>query len=198
MSARTQSILAGLAAVAALVSYLAVQHPPSDAPGGHYDERGHWVVPISPDLEKRLHRPEVPRHPRETAILEEVDRRLLAVPTQGRAELLGSVAAGSRHVWTTFWVEAEVKNGGFDQYFANGNEVFARRAIEGFRALGGEKYAVLVEKAIAIHESPSASDKGRDLRYDPVDEAFFKLDDELPVASLRAKYIDAHPEEFPK
>jgi len=198
VSARTQSILAGLAAVAALVSYLAVHRPPSDAPGGHYDERGHWVVPIPPKLQKRLEsRTAAPGHPRESAILDRVEKKIRGLlPDQVREALL-SFPPGSRYVWATFWVEAEVENGGFDQYFANGHGVAARIAAEGFRALGVEKYAVLVEKAIVIHESgPGAAVPNP--RYEEIDDAFYDLEDLQPLPTLRAKYIDAHPEEFPE
>lgn len=190
MSARTIAICGGLAVIAAVVSNALVHDRPSEAPGGHYDERGHWVVPLTPDLQKQLGRLPPPRHPRESAIIDRVQKRIREGKPEQLGEALLSFPAGSRYVWATFWVEAEVDNGGFDQYFANGHGPAARTAIEGFRAFGAEPYAVLVEKAIAVHESG-----GKD---EAIDDAFFALEEREPPATLRAKYIDAHPEEFPQ
>jgi hypothetical protein len=136
------------------------------------------------------------RHPREHGIIDRVQKTLGALPEEQRPAALRSMPKGPRFIWTTFWVEAEVKNGGFDQYFLNGWGPFAADAAEGFRAMGVEAYARLVERAVELHRKESKDRSERNPAYDPLDHAVYKLDDDNPVEKLRAQYIDAHPAEF--
>ena len=186
MKIRTQAAIGG-AAIAAALTFIAIRNGGSSSGGGYYDERGHYVVPIDPELGKALTRPSR-AHPREDAILDFVEKKRTSLST---------LSPGCRAVWTTFWVEAEVNNGGFDQYFLNTDGAYAKDALEGFRALGNSSYVSLMEQAIAIHQAQKKRD-GRNPRYDPLDDLFYKLDEKEPLDALRARYIDAHPDEFPK
>lgn len=53
-------------------------------------------------------------------------------------------------LFPTQWLCAEVYNGGFRQYFSNSTGLHAPEAIQGFRRLGLEDIAILVETAVAI------------------------------------------------
>lgn len=54
-----------------------------------------------------------------------------------------------RHLLAAHWCQSEVCNGGFDQFFLNSTGVLAPEAAEGFRAMGLERAAVLLERAMA-------------------------------------------------
>ncbi|HYX71872.1 MAG TPA: DUF4375 domain-containing protein [Nitrososphaera sp.] len=70
-----------------------------------------------------------------------------------------------RHLFAAHWLYAEVCNGGFDQFFANSTGVLAPEAAEGFRAIGLDDYAAVIEEAIQLFGSsyPREQDKRNDL-----------------------------------
>ncbi len=98
-------------------------------------------------------------------------------------------------------MEAEVNNGGFNQYFWNPSGEFALEAVEGLNAIDAKKSADLLKNAIniAIKEFPemkkfrkkgtleafSESYKQTDLNV--LDNVFFKYEENL--SKLRIKYI---------
>jgi hypothetical protein len=67
-------------------------------------------------------------------------------------------------LFPTQWLCNEVYNGGFRQYFSNSTGVHAPEAIQGFRRLGLEDIATLVENAVSVfgNEFP----RQRDVRED--------------------------------
>ena len=88
-------------------------------------------------------------------------------------------------LFPTHWLCAEVYNGGFHQYFSNSAGLHAPEAVRGFRELGLNDIADIVEHALSVfgaefprrRESREAflnSIEGADrTEWDP----FFKLDD---------------------
>ena len=54
MSPRKQLLIGGLALLAAGVYCVYVSHPSGGGHGGYYDSRGHWIVPVPPDLQREL------------------------------------------------------------------------------------------------------------------------------------------------
>lgn len=53
------------------------------------------------------------------------------------------------HLFATHWVQSEVRNGGFDQFFSNATGVLAPEAERGFRAIGMPKAADVIAAQIA-------------------------------------------------
>jgi hypothetical protein len=190
---KTQAAVGGAAILIALVYLLQSQRPdPPSGSGG-----GPLVVTLTSEMQKRLASAgRDSRHPRERGIIDRVQKTLGALPEEQRPAALRAMRPGPRYLWSTMWVEAEVKNGGFDQYFLNGWGPYAADAAEGFRAMGVEAYARLVERAIEIHRRESRGRTERNPAFDPLDHEFYNLDDDNPVEKLRAQYIDAHPAEF--
>jgi len=147
---------------------------------------------------------------------EEVDRRIL----DALRERLGWVGAtheydsvrrlspGLTMLWSTDVVDGEIRNGGFNQLFWNRYDLYAADAIEGFRLIGAEEHARLVEDALKLFEaerprlepfyaegtleafSQSCEQTGLD-RLD--DQWLFQALDFRPK---RLSYIRAHPDEF--
>jgi hypothetical protein len=86
------------------------------------------------------------------AILQHVEWRVKAHDgdTMTAVEAL---PAGTRAIYTTFLVDAEVNNGGFNQFFYNPSGEFAGHALAGYELLGAEEYAAIMRAAIATRES---------------------------------------------
>ena len=60
-----------------------------------------------------------------------------------------AMPTASKHLFATHWLQSEVHNGGFSQFFSNSTGVLAPEAVTGFRAIGMPKAAALVEEAMA-------------------------------------------------
>ena len=86
------------------------------------------------------------------AILHHVEWRVLAQKGD-RTKAIAALPAGTRAIYTTFLVDAEVNNGGFNQFFYNRSGALAGHALAGYELLGAEDYARIMRAAIAIRES---------------------------------------------
>jgi hypothetical protein len=64
----------------------------------------------------------------------------------------------ARHLFAIWWCDAEVCNGGFDQFFSNSTGVLAPEAAEGFRAVGLLECADVVKAAIERFAEPYPRD----------------------------------------
>jgi hypothetical protein len=51
-------------------------------------------------------------------------------------------------LWAAWWLEGEVNNGGFDQFFLNKGPHVAARALQFFKAFGPKDVASMLERAI--------------------------------------------------
>jgi len=68
-------------------------------------------------------------------------------------EVVRGLPPGVRAVYTTWLVDAEVNNGGFNQFFFNPSGQYAGDALAGFELLGAEDYAAVMRAAIATYET---------------------------------------------
>ena len=69
------------------------------------------------------------------------------------AKIVRLLPPGARAVFTTWLVDAEVNNGGFNQFFYNPSGQYAGDALAGYELLGAEEYAAVMRAAIATHEA---------------------------------------------
>lgn len=69
-----------------------------------------------------------------------------------KAEAQGerSLTDTERRLLAAYWVEAEVNNGGFDQYFFNSAGDNAESALAGLKEMGATGAAALLEQAMAV------------------------------------------------
>lgn len=157
---------------------------------------------LSPDVLKTIPDSEV-----EQAIVDFVDCR---IRLEGNAErqALRSLSKGFLAVYTTWGVEAEVNNGGFNQYFWNSAGEFATDAAEGFDLIGAPALARLTERAIAIHtkdEERMARFKTRgsleafseSYEHNPLnelDEEFYRL--ARGLSQIRVRFVRRNPALF--
>jgi hypothetical protein len=122
--------------------------------------------------------------------------------------IVGKLRPGVQAVYVTWWVEAEVNNGGFNQYYWNSTGQFADEAPAAFEFFGATQHAALMREANAVRGAEvSAMQKYKDqgsleafsASYDesklgPLDDRFFGLSENL--SALRIAKIRAQPEDF--
>ena len=69
------------------------------------------------------------------------------------ADVVARLPKGTRAIFATFVVDAEVNNGGFNQFFYNPHGYLAGEALAGYELLGADDYADVMRAAIATYES---------------------------------------------
>jgi Domain of unknown function (DUF4375) len=132
------------------------------------------------------------------------------IPEDDRGALAAfkSYSAGQQALYAIWVVDGEVRNGGFNQYFFNGGGDSAQAAADGFRLVGSEPHAKLVDEAIAAYRKDKArmdatraqgsleafSESYKDDPYDALDSAWYKLASPTELADA---YVKKHPEQFP-
>jgi Domain of unknown function (DUF4375) len=122
--------------------------------------------------------------------------------------IVSSLSLGFMVVHATWGVEAEVNNGGFNQYFWNSAGQFADEAVEGYRAIGAAKHAELVAQAIALERTErdrmaefksrgtleAFSESYESNPLNELDTQFYELDED--PRALRIEFIRSHPDLF--
>ena len=104
------------------------------------------------------------------------------------------------------WLELEVNNGGFDQFFWNSAGDQAQQTVDALEAIGAPKFADLVRRAIAVFPggtpSPDRDERGDAMAGKNKDGALWYDHDgefcEYPenLAQLMRRYVAAHRGEF--
>jgi len=151
----------------------------------------------------------IPDNELEITIMEHVSTRFNKNWTN-EYEVVSAMSPGIRAVYSTMVVESEVDNGGFNQFYWNSSNLFAKEAVEDFERLGAKPFAELMKEANAIRESEKArmqefkkedtmeafSESYKYTKLNELDEKFYKLNENEILSKLRIKYIREHPEEF--
>jgi hypothetical protein len=124
------------------------------------------------------------------------------------AEVVAGFPEGIRATYLTWLVEAEVSNGGFNQYYFNTDGKFASEAVAAFEYFGASEHAALMREANAIRAQEAAemakfkekgtieafSESYKETKLGPLDERFYKLTENL--SQLRIARIRQVPEQF--
>jgi len=140
------------------------------------------------------------------AVLEYVFKKV-GDDAENRLELLNALPEGLRAFFAVWLVDSEVKNGGFSQYFWNRGDGGAAIAVFGFRLLGAEDHAALMEEAIEVRERERAvmspfvakgtleafSESTKHTKLFPLDMRYYGLPDIEPAL---IRFIRAHAELF--
>jgi hypothetical protein len=87
-----------------------------------------------------------------SAIVQHVALLIDEVGEDKRDDVVHSLPSGTQAVYTTWLVDAEVNNGGFNQFFFNPYGQFAGLALAGYELMGAEDYAEVMRSAIATRE----------------------------------------------
>jgi hypothetical protein len=94
-------------------------------------------------------------------------------------QIVSAMPHGFQAVFHTWWVHAEVSNGGFHQYFYNKDVDWAFSALEGYKLFGEDELAGLMARAIEIY-----------LKEEP-DQLAHRLDEPLKIIE---RYVAARDE----
>jgi hypothetical protein len=88
-----------------------------------------------------------------SAIVQHVALRIERAGEDGRDAVIRALPHGTQAIYTTWLVDVEVNNGGFNQFFFNPYGELAGLALAGYELLGAEDYAAVMRAAIATHEA---------------------------------------------
>lgn len=125
-----------------------------------------------------------------------------------KAEIVAALSPGIRATYLTWIVEAEVNNGGFNQYYFNTDGQFASETVDAFQYFGATQHASLMEQANVVRASEAAemakftevgsldafSESYEHTKLGPLDDQFYGLTENL--SELRIARIRQMPEQF--
>jgi hypothetical protein len=108
-----------------------------------------------------------------------------------------------RYVFAILWHAAEVNNGGHEQFYANSTGVVWRDALAGYKAIGLNEAAAILEQSAEIMGGNPSLDRatretqlGRNLDFEMVDQRFFKLQETTNFDKALLAYIRANRRAF--
>jgi len=114
---------------------------------------------------------------------------------------------GQQAFFSTWIIEGEVNNGGFNQFFFNSSGQYAEMSEIGFKTIGAEKFSELTSRANKIYSEnkkrleefddgtmESFSESYKDNPLNDLDTEFYNLTES--VSELRIKYIRNNIREF--
>jgi hypothetical protein len=123
-------------------------------------------------------------------------------------KIVTALSKGFQMVYATSWVDAEVNNGGFNQYFWNSSGAFRMEALEGYKLIGATRHEQLLAEAIKVYTGIESklkqqqekgtlkafSDSYKDNPLNKLDDQFYELKED--VSALRVRFIREHPDLF--
>ncbi|AVI52193.1 hypothetical protein C5O00_13925 [Pukyongia salina] len=122
---------------------------------------------------------------------------------------ISKLTKGQQAVFSTWWLEAEVNNGGFNQFYFNSSGQYGEMAEIGFMTIGAEKFSKLIKRANKIYSEnkdqleeyddgtmESFSESYIDNLFNDLETDFYKLFDIEKIGELRIKYIRENKNEF--
>lgn len=142
-------------------------------------------------------------------VLEFIDEKIKEDPKNAHA-VVTSLSKGMQMLYTTWWVEGEVNNGGFSQYFWNSASQFAKEAYYGFLAIGAKEFAKLMAEGMNLYikhhaqikklQENGSLDGYTELEnqeiFNGLDDKFYSLQEKEDIMKLRMEYIKSHIDEF--
>jgi hypothetical protein len=143
----------------------------------------------------------------EGAILDHI-RSKVGEDYEHEYRIVTSLSKGFQMVYATSWVEGEVDNGGFNQYFWNPSGAFRIEALEGYKLIGATQHEQIMAEAIKVYAAIESklkqqqekgtlkafSDSYKDNPLNKLDDQFYELKEN--VSALRVRFIREHPDLF--
>jgi hypothetical protein len=122
--------------------------------------------------------------------------------------VLRSLPKGLQMIYTTHYLEADVNNGGFIQYFHNQGEEMARLAEEGYLFLGAKQHEKIVARAIEVYKQEQTmlhaywnsndphgfSESYEHSKLVQLDDEFYEVESQEDPWEMRIRYLQQHPE----
>lgn len=149
----------------------------------------------------------VPDDKLESVVLDHI-RSKVGEDYENEYKIVKSLSAGFQMVEATCAVEAEVYNGGFNQFFWNSSGEFRMEAVEGYEMIGAKEHEKLMSEALKIYSSLESkiklqqkegtlkafSDSYKDNPLNKLDDQFYALKED--ASAMRIKFIREHLELF--
>ncbi|QNR26010.1 DMP19 family protein [Croceimicrobium hydrocarbonivorans] len=124
---------------------------------------------------------------------------------------ISKLTKGQQAIFSIWMLQAEVNNGGFNQFYYNSSGQFSEMAKDGLEYIGAEKLAELVEKANKTYSDIKAeldskddgtiesfSESYEDNPLNDFDHKFYELEKAENLDSLQIVFIRENKEEFIK
>jgi hypothetical protein len=116
---------------------------------------------------------------------------------------------GQQAFFSTWILEGEINNGGFNQFYFNSSGQYSKMAEIGLKTIGAEKFSELTSRANKIYNenkerlqefddgtTESFSESYKDNPLNSLDTEFYKLYESEKIGDLRIKYIRENINEF--
>ena len=137
----------------------------------------------------------------EQAVVDNIQSRMNS-QFSNEEDIVRNLPAWQKAVYVTWILEAEVNNGGFNQFYYNSSGQFADLSEDAFKAMGAIKFAQLAHQANVVYNSikddlakyddgtiESFSKSYKDNPLNDLDTKFYALYKEEPLSEIRIKYI---------
>lgn len=124
---------------------------------------------------------------------------------------ISKLTKGQQAIFSIWMLQAEVNNGGFNQFYYNSSGQFSEMAKDGLEFIGAEKFAELVEKANRTYSEikdeleskndgtiESFSESYEDNPLNDYDDKFYELEESENLDSIQIEFIRENKEEFIK
>ncbi len=124
---------------------------------------------------------------------------------------ISKLTKGKQAIFSIWMLQAEVNNGGFNQFYYNSSGQFSEMAKDGLEFIGAGKFAELVEKANMTYSKikgeleskddgtiESFSESYEDNPLNDFDNKFYELEESENLDSLQILFIRKNKEEFTK
>lgn len=122
------------------------------------------------------------------------------------SKVFKNASVGQIGLFSLDWCQKEVRNGGFRQFFENSTGMLAPEALAGFKMVGAESYAKLLDEAIRLLPGRRAM-RSRLCRYlqckflssprlDALESGFYGLLKSDDLEKYRGRYVRENPNEF--
>jgi hypothetical protein len=126
-----------------------------------------------------------------------------SIAAKEQADGFNSLTPAQQTFHAVWWFEAELNNGGFDQFFFNSAGDLSQQTLDGLRRIGAPKCADILQRACALFPGrmpPTDRDTRQDqleVITDANEDAFESLDAEFygypdDIAGLLNAYWDSH------
>ena len=147
----------------------------------------------------------------ENLLLEVYDNISLKLPKDYKKEYesIIKLSQSEQAIYIIWGLEAEINNGGFNQYLFNSSGQFAELAPDALKLVGAVKFAELTEKVNRIYKTENdkitkhqdGTIEGFSKSYDEnplndLDDEFYKLYEKENLQNLQIKYIRKNKNDF--
>lgn len=124
-------------------------------------------------------------------------------------EKIKKLSTGKQAIFSIWMLQAEVNNGGFNQFYYNSSGQFSEMALIGLKLINAEKFADLLERANKLYSEiandlkekddgtiKSFSESYENNPLNKLDDEFYDLEETESLDSIQIKYIRENKTQF--